>query len=328
MRTLYLHIGPHKTGTTYIQHVLEKNRTCLRKAGLDYPEEFQFWGGHHDLYELLRDGAQSPEFQAGVDAIVDRGLDVLLSSERVCRLPAALIHEGLQAFKSYRLKIIYSYRSPSVRLFSEWKEDVKHGRSLSFGDVCVSEYIKPYKSERLNSILQLNAYADAFGKKNLIILDWASGKRQGTTVEDLLGSLGFDVRVKQDFENVNSSLPIEVVEVLRLLNAIHTNAGNPPSAVVRERFLKQKVAMHPTVNKLLALVAGTAAADIELGSSAIDKYVFDKIFEKYQDQVYNQLSPSETVKVSIPVSTWIWSRADGEFAADLLDETYSLLGFS
>ena len=36
-RTVFVHIGMHKTGTTAIQHFLERNREPLRRRGLCYP---------------------------------------------------------------------------------------------------------------------------------------------------------------------------------------------------------------------------------------------------------------------------------------------------
>ena len=38
-KTLYLHIGTHKTATTTLQHFLAKNRKALRAVGLFYPQQ-------------------------------------------------------------------------------------------------------------------------------------------------------------------------------------------------------------------------------------------------------------------------------------------------
>src|SRR6476469_8908532 len=38
-RPVYLHIGAMKTGTTYLQHLMEDNREALLRAGVLFPRE-------------------------------------------------------------------------------------------------------------------------------------------------------------------------------------------------------------------------------------------------------------------------------------------------
>ncbi|HMN86610.1 MAG TPA: hypothetical protein PKA74_11550, partial [Bauldia sp.] len=48
-RTLLIHVGPHKTGTTAIQQSLVENAALLRAAGHSYPEVGFLLFGHHGL---------------------------------------------------------------------------------------------------------------------------------------------------------------------------------------------------------------------------------------------------------------------------------------
>ncbi|HZS19187.1 MAG TPA: hypothetical protein VFA51_14760 [Candidatus Udaeobacter sp.] len=43
----YIHIGPHKKGTTSIQAFLKENRSRLLKDGYFVPETRNVYGGHH-----------------------------------------------------------------------------------------------------------------------------------------------------------------------------------------------------------------------------------------------------------------------------------------
>ena len=55
-RTLHLHAGPHKTGSTYLQARLQRNRRSLERLGLRYPLP---WGEHshrHLARQLRADG--------------------------------------------------------------------------------------------------------------------------------------------------------------------------------------------------------------------------------------------------------------------------------
>lgn len=50
-KTLYIHAGTHKTGTTAIQKFLSANRDLLAKNGYLYPGTDQ---GHHDVARELK----------------------------------------------------------------------------------------------------------------------------------------------------------------------------------------------------------------------------------------------------------------------------------
>jgi hypothetical protein len=52
-RTCYIHVGPHKTGTTSIQWFLQENRAELLKVGYLVPESETKRGAHHALAEAL-----------------------------------------------------------------------------------------------------------------------------------------------------------------------------------------------------------------------------------------------------------------------------------
>jgi len=52
-RVCYIHVGPHKTGTTSIQWFLQENRTELLKHGYFVPESETKRGAHHALAEKL-----------------------------------------------------------------------------------------------------------------------------------------------------------------------------------------------------------------------------------------------------------------------------------
>ena len=49
----YIHVGPHKTGTTSIQWFLRENRAELLKHGYFVPESGNVHGGHHPIVRQL-----------------------------------------------------------------------------------------------------------------------------------------------------------------------------------------------------------------------------------------------------------------------------------
>lgn len=56
-RTLVLHVGIHKTASTYIQHRLKRNQPFLRAHGLLYPKRRR---DHLRLVQALRQGNMRP----------------------------------------------------------------------------------------------------------------------------------------------------------------------------------------------------------------------------------------------------------------------------
>jgi len=52
-RVCYIHVGPHKTGTTSIQWFLQENREELLKCGYFVPESETKRGAHYALVEKL-----------------------------------------------------------------------------------------------------------------------------------------------------------------------------------------------------------------------------------------------------------------------------------
>lgn len=48
-KTIYLHVGTHKTGTTFLQNFLSKNYEALKEQGFDYLISNCIWNAHHPL---------------------------------------------------------------------------------------------------------------------------------------------------------------------------------------------------------------------------------------------------------------------------------------
>ena len=85
-RVCYIHIGPHKTGTSSIQWFLKENRAGLLKYGYFVPESGANHGAHHVLARKLC-GQELRDHQQSAAAEFARALDetpseaVVISSE-------------------------------------------------------------------------------------------------------------------------------------------------------------------------------------------------------------------------------------------------------
>src|SRR5882757_4181214 len=81
MRICYIHVGPHKSGTTYIQWFLQENRAELLQLGYFVPESETKRGAHHALAEGL----------AGLDVGEHREPLVARSIAAIAETPAEAI---------------------------------------------------------------------------------------------------------------------------------------------------------------------------------------------------------------------------------------------
>jgi hypothetical protein len=142
-KTIFLHIGPHRTGSTYLQEVFFNNREIFRSASL--------------FYEVL---AESPPFNH--NCIFDFGLNnelliklkekfaksksdsMLISSESIFSINPRYI---ASVFENYRLIPIFCIRDPIDIFKSTWSISVSNGGYTgNLQDLADSDYLLRYAS--------------------------------------------------------------------------------------------------------------------------------------------------------------------------------------
>lgn len=213
---LFIHVGPHKTGTSALQASLHKNHAALRPRGAWYLG----WEGttNHTLLGhafLHSDPAASALLNRYIDAAAAAGCDIcIVSSESFSKHafdPAPFLHAigGLQA------TFIAYLRAPDDRLASAFNQMVRHGRRVAPIEER-GNYDPTYHSN-------LTKWAAADGHR-LVLAPY--DERQwpdGSILDDFLGMIGVDAigleRSLGPFE-ANRSLPAGLTEVLRLANGL------------------------------------------------------------------------------------------------------------
>ncbi len=147
-RRVLLHVGTPKTGTSYLQDVLFKNRPRLLKQGINYPaDRFDAhflaaldlmrlrWGG----LELEAVGAWE-QLAAQVrdhdgTSIVSHEILATASRTQIARALASLGHRpgGDTSDGGTEIHIVLSVRDLVRQIPAEWQENVKHRASFGFG---------------------------------------------------------------------------------------------------------------------------------------------------------------------------------------------------
>ena len=240
-RILVLHVGPHKTGTTYIQKRLVEDRELLHdRLRLVYPRTGQtFLFGHHALVPLFREAAGGSAVLRELNEELRHSRGALLSSERFSRLESADFVRVREHFADCDIRVVVYLRVRSELLVSRWAESIKHGADHGFPEYLAKALAAPYASPVINQGKLLDTIASVFGRSSLQILIYRhDGDLYAEFVEHVLGSDSFAAASGGRHETVNETLPIHVTECLRLLNNMARHDGVPDRTYVPGRFME------------------------------------------------------------------------------------------
>jgi hypothetical protein len=133
-----LHIGLHKTGSTYIQRALLGNRDRLRALGIDYPPESSSVPGHSRFRNLVEraDGETRAATILHYSNLVRRSPQetVILSSEWLSMAPRDPLLELKCALQDVEISLVCFFRNQVDRLQSFFSEDAKKFLTIGFED--------------------------------------------------------------------------------------------------------------------------------------------------------------------------------------------------
>lgn len=205
MARVFLHIGPHKTGTSFVQSLFHLNRPRLAGAGIHYPDIGS--NAHHGLAAVWITTANEPENFSGAggpeglwDDLIDRYAKapgtLFLSSENFSRahpevVDMADLARRLSAFDE--VKVIYTMRRQAEMVQSIWLQVAKSGHILT-----LRPYVRRAIEKRLTSGVRIDygstyeILLTGFDPEQIILLDYARISRAdggiGQVFLDLLGA--------------------------------------------------------------------------------------------------------------------------------------------
>jgi hypothetical protein len=198
MRQLYLHIGLHKTGTSYLQKFLLDNRKLLSSAGLELaPVQSGSKGAHHDLAAALTSNGPRA-FLRGLDWT--KADNALASSETLShafRDPSLALDLRREATKQdIRLVIVLFLRRQDFLKESVFSEVVKTWYCGSIRDE------KHYDYDFNRRLINLEG---AFGRENIKLCLYRDNARtplSGPLLEQLELSLNPEQLTEVAHQNV------------------------------------------------------------------------------------------------------------------------------
>lgn len=261
MKTLYLHIGTPKTGTTSIQLFCKHNAKVLEQKGICYPLfDFKYHDSgnsrnglflQHAYYDQNGERDISVEqdyFTRGSEKIkelFDTYDNILLSDEGIWQTAFVrtrgkdtiarikrMAEEG-----NYQVKIIVYLRSQEEYAVSWWNQLIKHSRTSA--NKITWQYYRKYISRyvALDYYENLMQLEEAFGQESIIVRRFDKEYfKNGRLLEDFLDTLGLEYT--DEFEVIqeerNTRFSDNACEVKRAINKI-------PTVTQKDRVYFQKM---------------------------------------------------------------------------------------
>jgi len=139
-RRAFVHVGAPKTGTTYLQGVLWRNKAALLDAGAHVLGENRndHYRAGHDLRDIPFDPADPRVDWTGAWDIMCRlaaaspAPTVVVSDEHLASLSDEQVRRAVDGLAPREVHVIYASRALGGLLPSEWQEYVKHGSKFDY----------------------------------------------------------------------------------------------------------------------------------------------------------------------------------------------------
>lgn len=219
-----LHVGPHKTATTWLQRNFHHNATTLEKAGWLYPLTGERVAiAHHDLSdnqkEILDEKSRKvAQLRKIVDRAAEKNLNIVLSSEGFDKWRPNALAKLRELVAPHELTIVYTLRDPVSLVYSIWQQKVKTGGPKTFPEHYEEQVRKAGKSRSLDPLSDIDKFAEV-EDSTLTILLYDEIRRQNRDIFDVFCEdiLGIGKLPHHDAGSANDREPLEMTEFMRAM---------------------------------------------------------------------------------------------------------------
>jgi hypothetical protein len=256
-----VHIGPHKTGTTFVQSALHLARAKLAERGIIYPGT-----GQHYLAPILAVtgqpallGERQPGLRAWTDLVrtvhAAGAQRVVLSSEFLAQASPEVASRVVAELGGPAVHVVVTLRPLTAILPSQWQQYVQNGFQMPYeqwlAGILADPPVTPTPAfwQRHRHDVLIARWAAVAGVRNVrvVVADGADPARLLRAFEAMLG-------LPPDFlvagrDTANRSLTQAEAEVVRRLNDVfrdqHWPAHSYPRFVRNGAVHRMKVAREP-----------------------------------------------------------------------------------
>ena len=139
MLRIYVHVGVPKTGTTYLQDVLFRNRRELARAGVLYPAAYpeEHFDAVVDLRDMTFGGFEDPDLRGRWERLARsatrwRGHTVVLSHELLAGADADAVAAATYSLADHEVHVVLTARDLGQQVPAMWQEYVKNHSTVEF----------------------------------------------------------------------------------------------------------------------------------------------------------------------------------------------------
>jgi len=235
-RTLFLHIGSHRTATTSIQQFMFRNLDPLLENGIFYPLRVprhirlmtEIFDGRQNADEVARSlNERADEREQDIHTLVLSDEDISIRKDLTPLLP----------FRDhFDVKVIFSMRRQDIWLESWYFQNVKWQWNPKLSHCTFPEFLATRQDFHWIHYDQFVRTLEAlFGTENLILNVFEKGQMPGGPVHAFCRNIGLaDLSAFGPASHYNSSMSAEMVEFVRHMPLDHFNP--PERDLLRQAF--------------------------------------------------------------------------------------------
>jgi hypothetical protein len=242
MPDFVIHIGPHKTGTTYLQLSFKANRLALQTRGIIHPAVWDYAAGnpsHLPLAQKLKAGDRdglAPDFAT---LLASGARKILLSAEDLSNLdvPAVTLLQSLLAGSA--VTFVFYVRRWSELLPSSWQESVKQGQVWTLPDYMLLALQNVTQSRLLNFERKIAPFTEVFGDAALHVVSYSELRDRDIDMFTHFAEHFLDWPDAQPGgapREANGSRDMATTEILRILNVMSRRKTGAATDKIRQKF--------------------------------------------------------------------------------------------
>ncbi|MFT5838984.1 MAG: hypothetical protein ACI9UT_001485 [Flavobacteriales bacterium] len=209
-KTLVIHGGMHKTGSSVIQRTLYANRELLLGQGILYPKtglihDSQIGHRHYGFMKALENSAKSSDVYRQFNQEVDEsGCNVIIVSHEDILSPRKSILDGVRLLtESYDVKLICYFRDPIQYFNAKYKEWVRRQKFAGEPGDFVIEHLDYLAWDKL-----LIPWFALLPKNNVVIRKYHRNTLiNQSSIDDFCEALGshWDINIKALLSDLSGS---------------------------------------------------------------------------------------------------------------------------
>jgi hypothetical protein len=281
-QTVVLHVGAMKTGTSFIQGVLTRNRDALADVGVLWPGET--WGDQVRAVGDVRRRLRTPRPEVGDrwDRLVDEvrawdGPLAVVSMEALAGAQQETVDTVVTSLRPSRVRVVLTLRDLGRTLPAQWQESVQNGHTWAYRDYLAEVLApRPRRSEagrhfwgRQGWPEIVDRWGSAADELHLVTVP-SPGSRSTVLWERFCQASGLDPAACDTDVRSNEAIGAASAELLRRLNRRAEERGVARDDSVLKRVLaKQVLAGHRSAEPSVVLPREHEAAVSSLSSDLV-----------------------------------------------------------